>query len=412
MLGNHAPHALSRLIGKLAALALAAFILLPNVALAATEVTLWHAYRGQERKGLEEVAAKFNKSQSDVKLTLLPIPYDAFADKITATIPRGKGPDLFIFAQDRVGDWAAAGLIEPVDFWLTDEVRDGFLEPTLEAMTYDDSVYGLPVAFKTVALYYNKDLVKNPPKNTDELIAEAKKHTDKKAGKFGLVYENANFYYQAAWFQGFGGKVFDKRGKPTLNSPEMIEGMTFAQHLAHDAGVMPDEVTSTLVTTLFNQGKAAMVINGPWFLGEIDSKINYGVAVIPVISKNGKQPKPFLSAESVIMNAKTKDKKAAFKVMEYLTSVEAGKILATVGHQPCARREVYDDPAVKKDPTLAVFKEQLKSSVPMPNTPAMRMVWSPATTAMNKIINGKEAPKSALDKAEEEVDGLVKGARR
>ena len=156
----------------------------------------------------------FNAKQSDIKLELVTIPYDAFADKITASIPRGKGPDLFIFAQDRLGDWAASGLVEPVDFWLTDPLRNAFLEPTIEALTYDNAVYGLPMAFKTVALYYNPKLIPTPPATTDEMIAMAKKAT--KGDTFGLVYENANFYFQAAWMQGFGGRVFDKKGKPCL----------------------------------------------------------------------------------------------------------------------------------------------------------------------------------------------------
>jgi arabinogalactan oligomer/maltooligosaccharide transport system substrate-binding protein len=244
------------------------------------------------------------------------------------------------------------------------------------------------------------------------MVAEAKKHTNAAKGKFGLVYENANFYYQAAWMQGFGGRVFNKRGKPTLDSQPVVDSMAFAQELANDSGVMPAEVTSTLVTTLFNQGKAAMVINGPWFLGEIDKKVKYKVALLPVITKSGKRAAPFLSAEGVMMSAKTSDKKAAFKVMEYLTSPEAGKIMATVGRQPTACAAVYDDPAVKKDAVLTAFREQLKHSVPMPNTPAMRMVWSPATTAMNKVISGKEDPKKTMTKAQSEVKELVKGARR
>lgn len=387
----------------------AAILLLANSAAAATELTLWHAYRGLERKGIEQVAKKFNGSQSDIKVTLLPIPYDAFADKITAAVPRGKGPDLFIFSQDRLGDWSASGLIEPIDFWLTDELRGAYLEPTLEALTYDDAVYGLPMAFKTVALFYNKKLVKTPPKDTNELIAAAKKHTG--GGKYGLVYENANFYYQAAWLQGFGGRVLSKRGKPKLDDAKVVSSMKFAQRLANDEGIMPDEVNSTLVTTLFNQNKAAFVINGPWFIGEIDSKVKYGVAVLPVINESGERARPFLSAEGVIMNAKTAHKKEAFKVMEFFTGKEAGKIMATVGRQPCARADVYKDAKVAQDPVLAVFKEQLKYSVPMPNMPAMRMVWSPVGKAMNKVIAGKQDPEAVMKKTQGEVKTLVKNAR-
>jgi arabinogalactan oligomer/maltooligosaccharide transport system substrate-binding protein len=375
-------------------------------------VVVWHAYRGKENEALQKVADAWNTKNPGTKVELLQIPYDAFADKVTASIPRGKGPDLFIFAQDRVGDWAASGLIEPVDFWLTDDLKKGYLPPTMDALTYDDAVYGLPIAFKTVALYYNTNLIKTPPANTDELIAMAKKATDAKKGTFGLVYENANFYFHAAWMQGFGGRVFDKAGKPTLGEQSVIDSMAFAQDLAKNQGIMPQEVSSTLVTTLFNKGQAAMVINGPWFMAELDKNVPFKVALLPMITKANKRATPFLTAEGVIMSAKTPDKKAAFEVMKHLTSVESGKIMASVGRQTSARKEVYDDPTIAKDEVLSAFREQLKSSVPMPNVPAMRMVWSPATTAMNKVINGNTPPAEAMKACQTELEGLVKGARR
>lgn len=383
-----------------------------SAVMAATTVSLWHSYRAREKKAIEEVAAKFNEKNSDVQIKLLYVPYDAFADKITAAVPRGKGPDLFIFAQDRVGDWAVSELIEPLDFWLTEEQREAFLPPTLEALTYDDSVYGLPMTFKMVALFYNKDLVKQPPKTTDELIALAKKHTNEDEKKYGLVYENANFYYQGMWLQGFGGSVFDRRGKPVLASPEAVASMKFAQRLARKENIMPEEISSVLVTTLFNNGQAAMAIDGPWFIGSIDSGVNYGVAVLPTITATGKPAMPFLTSEGLIMSARSENKKAAFEIMQYMTSPEVAKIMAKKGRQTVACKAAYDDPAVANDPVLSVFREQLKNSKPMPNSPAMRMVWSPATTAMNKVINGGVGPAEAMAEAQADVAELVKKARR
>lgn len=380
--------------------------------MAETEVNLWHSYRAQEKKAIEAAADQFNAKGGDVKIKLLYVPYDAFADKITAAVPRGKGPDLFIFAQDRVGDWAVSEFIEPLDFWLTDELRESFLPPTLEALTYDDSVYGLPMSFKMVALFYNEKLVEKPPATTDEMISIAKKATNRDEKRYGLVYENANFYYQGAWLQGFGGQVFDQRGRPRLDSPEAIASMKFAQRLAREEGIMPKEVSSVLVTTLFNNGQAAMVIDGPWFIGSIEEGVDFGVAVLPTISATGKPATPFLTSEGLIMSARSEHKKEAFEVMQYMTSVEVGKIMAKEGRQTVARREVYDDPQIAKDPILTVFRKQLKNSRPMPNSPAMRMVWTPATTAMNKVINGGVAPAEAMAECQADVVELVKKARR
>ena len=95
------------------------------------KIVVWHAYRGEEKAAFEKVVAAYNAANAakGVKVTTLAVPYDAFADKITAAVPRGKGPDIFIYAQDRLGGWIEAGnTIEPIDFFL-DKAIDGPLHP-------------------------------------------------------------------------------------------------------------------------------------------------------------------------------------------------------------------------------------------------------------------------------------------
>ena len=96
-------------------------------ALASAELIVWHAYRGGEKSAFVKVIAMYNEQQSDddAKARPLAVPYDAYADKITAAIPRGKGPDVYIFAQDRLGGWVEAGkTVESVDLYLDDELLD------------------------------------------------------------------------------------------------------------------------------------------------------------------------------------------------------------------------------------------------------------------------------------------------
>ncbi|HXU29224.1 MAG TPA: extracellular solute-binding protein, partial [Thermoanaerobaculia bacterium] len=95
-------------------LTLSAFALLalaPGALFAQKEIVVWHAYRGDEKAAFEKVVANFNASPAGkgLKVTTLAVPYDAMADKITAAVPRGNGPDVFIFAQDRMGGWVEAG---------------------------------------------------------------------------------------------------------------------------------------------------------------------------------------------------------------------------------------------------------------------------------------------------------------
>lgn len=373
------------------------------------KVVLWHAYRANERKALEQVIQTFNASNKKVQVELLAVPYDAFPDKISNAIPQGKGPDLFIFAHDRVGDWAESKVIEPIDFWVDDKLKSRFMPQTLQPLTYRKSVYGLPLAFKTLVLFYNKDKVPTPPKTTKELIEMGKKLTTKAKKEYALCYENTDFHRHSMWLYGFGGAVFDPTGKLVLNSPAAAKSFQFAQDLRSKYGIVPEEVTSTLQTSLFNEGKVAMVINGPWFTGEIKPGLNYGVATLPVISDVNQPARPFMGSEAIMLSARSSKKEAAFEVMTYLTDVEASKVRMTVGKQTVATVKAYEGAT---DPSLKVFQQQLANSVPMPNTPQMLLVWSPAATALNKVVSGGAKPQDSLDTAQKQIEAAIKSSRR
>jgi arabinogalactan oligomer/maltooligosaccharide transport system substrate-binding protein len=385
-------------------LALALLLVFPLAALAQKEIVVWHGYRGGEKAAFEKVVDNFNKANAGkIKVSTLAVPYDAFADKITAAVPRGKGPDVFIFAQDRLGGWIAAGkTVEPLDFFLDAPTKGRYLKATLDAMTYQGTIYGLPLNFKTITLIYNKKLVPVPPKTTAELQAMAKKLTNAPAGRFGVAYWYSDFYYHAALMNGFGGGVFAGR-KPTLNSPQNVASLDYLLKWINQ-GFLPAEPSTALITSLFNEGKAAMVFSGPWFLGEVAKGVDYGLAPLPTISEAGNKPmRPWITVEGVYVAAPSSNKDAAYEFAKYLTDVPAAKVLAIEGRQTPANKGVYADPQVAADPILKAFRQQVDVAIPMPNLPEMSMVWSPVTTAMNVTVKKAATPKQALDQAQKEV---------
>ena len=396
---------LDALFSRLGAALLLGACLVP--AQAATELTIWHAYRGQEKAAFEKVVANYNAlaAKQGVKVTTLAVPYDAYADKITAAVPRGKGPDVFIFAQDRLGGWVEGGnTVEPISFFLDDATRAQFLPTMLDAMTYRDTVYGLPLNYKSITLIYNKKLVTTPPKTSGELVKLAKGLTDAQTGRFGLAYAYSDYYYHAALQNAFGGRAFDPGPKPALNAKENIAAMKLLLRWIRKDGILPAEPSSALITSLFNEGKAAMVFSGPWFLGEIAPGIDYGLAPLPTLDEAGGKPmRPWLTIEGVYVSRSSAHKESAYDLARYLVSEEAGVVLAVEGRQLHTNKAVYAHPAVAGDPVLAAFRRQLDSATPMPNFAEMTVMWSPATTAMNTIVRGAAGPEAALGKAQASV---------
>lgn len=126
---------------------------------AETTLRLWHSYRGAERDALEQVVSTWETSQPKTTVDMLAVPHEAYARKLTASIPRGQGPDLFIHAHDRIGDWADSGLIAPIGGEERTTGLEPFLPFTREVLRYNGQTWGWPLAFKSIALFYNRDLV-------------------------------------------------------------------------------------------------------------------------------------------------------------------------------------------------------------------------------------------------------------
>ncbi|MDB4964110.1 MAG: carbohydrate transporter substrate-binding protein family [Myxococcales bacterium] len=379
-------------------------LLLAFVLLAGCErkqgVVLWHAYNGAEKDALATTAARWNHEHPDRPLELVAVPYGAFADKLTSAIPGGNGPDLFIYPQDRIGDWADSGVLEPLEFWVDDARADRFSDEALAAMAYKGSLWGLPVAVKSLALYYRTDLVASPPLTTDALIALTPGM--KQRSGYSVAYANVDLYGHAPWLHGFGGTILDDAGKLSVATPEAAAAMAFARKLVLD-GVAPEHAEGPLVATLFNEGKAATVISGPWFVSDIASGVPWKVTTLPVVSPTGKHAAPFLGAEGILMSARAGDKDAAFAVMDALTSDVAAIERAKLARQVVPNVHAYEDATVAADPVLLAFRAQLAHTVAMPKGAAMRMVWTPYKTALGEVLAGRAEAGTQLLAVEREV---------
>ncbi len=373
-------------------------------------VVLWHAYNDAEREALETTAARWNAEHRDQPLELVAVPYGAFADKLTSAIPGGNGPDLFIYPQDRIGDWADSGVIEPIEFWVDEARLERFTPESVESMAYKGSLWGLPVTVKSLAMFYRTDLVpEGPPKSTDELLALAP--AMKARSGYAVAYANVDLYGHAPWLFGFGGKIMDEDGKLAIATPEAAAAMTFARDLVQ-TGATPPQAEGPYVATLFNEGKSATVVSGPWFIADIKEGVPWRVAELPVVSATGKYAAPFVGAEGLLMSARAHDKAAAFAVMDALTSDVAAIERARIARQVVPNPRAYEDKAVAADPALVAFRAQLQHTTLMPKNPAMRMVWTPYKTALGEVLAGRANPSDQLRSVEREVQGYVDGAKQ
>ncbi len=379
------------------AIALAVATLLAALPVRAEPLAIWHAYRGQEKRALEQVLDAWNRRPGVTPVRALAVPHDAFASKLAAAVPRGAGPDLFIDSHELLGDYAARGLVAP----LSDADDAARFEPrALAALEHAGKLYGLPLALKCLALYVNTDLVHAPPASI-EAIAALKRTLP--AGVYPLAYEAQNFYFHAAFLGAFGGQQlrpdgsFGFVGEPAVRSIELV-------HSLIEHGVVPEEASGALVKELFSSGHAATAIDGPWFASDVGSAVHYRVVPLPVVSATGQQLRPYLTIEAIALTPDGAKRDQAVSLARYIAGPEAAGIRARVGRQVVPLL----DPPVKGDPFLDAFAAQAKTAVVMPSSERMRATWEPAERALKKALTGTVTPAAAVAEAQRRFVDVVR----
>jgi maltose/maltodextrin transport system substrate-binding protein len=68
----------------------------------------------------------------------------------------GKGPDIVIWAHDKVGEWADGGIIAPMG--VSPKFVRKFYPQAWQAVPHHNSAWAYPIALETITLIYNKKL--------------------------------------------------------------------------------------------------------------------------------------------------------------------------------------------------------------------------------------------------------------
>lgn len=333
-------------------------------------------------------------------------------DQLRLDGPAGIGPDVLTLPHDQIGQVVTEGLLTPID--VEQSVLDTFTDSSVLAQTFDGNLYGLPKATETPVFIYNKSLMDKAPKTFDELYAFSKNYGTEKEYGFLALWDN--FYFGNAVISGYGGYVFNNNDgalDPTnlgLNNEGAVEGGQYIQKWYADIfpkGIIGESGGSAM-DGLFNEGKAASVMNGPWaFQAMNEAGIDYGVAPLPMLP-NGEYPKTFMGVKGWHVSSFSENKEWATKLVEWITNAENGKIrFETTGEIPPVKA-LIEDPVIAENEAANAVAVQSSRAVAMPNVPEMAEVWGPMASSLQLIANQKQEPKAALDNAVETIEANIK----
>ncbi|NUU60089.1 extracellular solute-binding protein [Paenibacillus agri] len=326
---------------------------------------------------IDELITEFQTLHPNIKVKQTNFPYDQYNQKVATLVPAGKGPDIINLYYGWLPKYVAAGYLQPLpqDSFPTAEIEKDYY-PLVEAAKIDGSYYAIPTAVRTLALFYNKDLldkaqIKELPTTWEQLVEDSIKLTEKDAkGQFvveGLAWEpgaQLHHWYRDGLLPQAGGQDLseDRRKILWADTPAGLEAFQYLLDFAikHKVGINGFYENDS---NAFMNGFAALNIDGSFRLGSIKkdfANLNFGVAPLPSY-KAQSTPSSFW-ANAIPKNVEGDKLKAATEFLKFLTSKEVQeKWVDRIGELPAQKAVASQDKYVK-DEKLGPFITQLDHS--------------------------------------------------
>ena len=383
-----------------AAGALAAGLALPAHAGEPGKLLIWiNGDKGYN--GLQKIGDEFAK-KTGVQV-VVEHPEDA-PSKFQQAAAAGKGPDIWIWPHDRIGEWIGGGLLTPVT--PSKKIQADIDPLAWKAFNVGGKTWGYPISIEAVALVYNKALVPNPPKTFEEVMALDKKLSAQ--GKKAILWDYTNTYFTWPLLAANGGYAFKQKADGTydpadtgVNNAGAVKGAELLSKLLREE-YMPKGSGYAEMEAGMAQGKVAMMINGPWSWDNLKkANVDFGVAKIPAVG--GKKAAPFVGVLGAMVTKASPNKDVAVEFIEnHLLSAQGLKAINDdVPLGVPASKTFYAE--LKNDPKIQATMASAQDGAPMPNNPEMGRFWSSMVSALGNVMDGRQSPKEALDAAAKRI---------
>ncbi len=360
------------------------------------QIVIWHQMRPDERVVLKAELDRYMKANPGIKITALYKETEELRSGFQIAAIGGAGPDIVYGPSDQIGPFQVMQIILPLDTLFSREYLSRF---NSKALVYSHG-HLYQIADKIgnhLMLVYNKALISQPPKTMDELISVGKKFTCP-PNNYGLVWNYTEPYFFIPFLTGYGGWVMDSLGNPTLDTPAMVSALKFMKSLRDEYKIIPKSCDYETADALFKEGKAAMIINGPWSFGDyIKAGLDFGVTRIPLVTETGLWPAPMVSPIGYSINVSVPKWKIPeiVRLMRYLLSPQVELDFTKHFNTIPTRVEAYDDPAVRDNSIVRDSEYQMEVGSPMPIVAGLRAIWDAMRPSYQAVLGGTESPEQA-----------------
>ena len=339
------------------------------------EIEYWQYELEPKTKLVNELIPEFQAANPDITVKHVNFPYDDFRQQVAAAVQAGEGPDVLNLYYGWIPAYVQQQFLValPEDIFPAATIESEFY-PTVTTAKIGESYYALPIAVRTLALFYNTAVLDaagvTPPTTWEELVSAAQATVKKDGDNFDIVGftwdiggQGHNYWRECLIRQNGGVPISEDNRTLSWNTPEGVEAFEYLTAFLTEHGVTQNGF-QTDGPTAFGSGKAALHVDGSYRIGSLASgspDLEYGIVPLPA----HKEQASFSSfwANAITRNAADGDKLiASAKFIDFLSSAEVQKRWTpAIGELP-ARVSLAEDPDLASDPKLKPFIDSLPYS--------------------------------------------------
>jgi multiple sugar transport system substrate-binding protein len=334
-------------------------------------------------------------------------------DKATTLAVAGTPVGMAYVGSRALKEFAENELIVPVP--MTEDEKKGYYPNIVDTVTFEGTQWGVPIAFSTKALYWNKDLFKQagldpevPPKTWAEEIAFAKQIKEKTGiAGYGLpakTFDNTMHQFMH-WVYTNNGKVIDG-DNIVIDSPEVLAALQAYKDITPYSVEGATAYEQNEIRAIFLDGKVGMIQSGSGAAARLkETKVNWGVAPLP-LGPSAMGEGTLLITDSLVVFKDTGVEEKAIEFAKFITSpgpqgeyeLQGGAGLTPLRPSPKV------DEFVKADPSWKPFIDGIAYGGPEPLFKDFKGFQNTMIEMVQSVVTGNAEPADALKKAAADLE--------
>ena len=330
-----------------------------------TVIRLWIHGEPEARVLMAEAAENFNNVQDEIYVQVEDQSggKGRWTQKYMSSMQSGSCADVVYTHWKLITEFGSKDQLLALDELAARDNFDlnAFFPGAVDAYRFQGNLYAMPVYGSTMVMFYNKDLfdeagVDYPTEDwTWSDFLDAAKKLTKRDAKGRVVQVGCLPYDPSSWMWSAGGRFSNEDcTEYGLTDPKTLEALQFYidlknKHRVTTEGMNTGGADPTSVD-VFEKGRIAMDINGPWklpkYMEKIKGSFDWDVSLFPK-GPNGRHTR--YAGMGFAIWSGSREKEASWELVKYLCGPEAGKILA---------QTEADIPARKDAAQLAISRKQ------------------------------------------------------